>query len=365
MHRIGRTGRAGATGEAISLVSRDEEALLRDIERLIKRPIPRMTVPSYQPSAAVGATHDVEQRPAARTAGAESRSSSRNAHPARPARREQPARSAPSHGKGPRQSAGDNPAHRPVSEQDTGASKPRQPASGGARAAPVNGRRRNPRHHPRGAKRPARRERPAAIRWSAPTFRRSCSRRIAAGAKLPFLTGTEPRREVSMDEPKIAIQHNPAAMRFEAVVDGMLCRSDYRLHGDTMMLVHTEVPAQLEGKRHRLCAREGRVQSCGRQRHGRAARVLVREGVGAAPSGGQAAAVRQPVRCRPRRRGLRALPHGSALPLAADLQRAGVQPVSQRDFKSTTGRQMRRCRTRPRHRCGSHRAPCVCRRARR
>ncbi|HSQ10350.1 MAG TPA: GNAT family N-acetyltransferase [Burkholderiaceae bacterium] len=51
-----------------------------------------------------------------------------------------------------------------------------------------------------------------------------------------------------MDEPKIAIQHNPAAMRFEAVVDGMLCRSDYRLHGETMMLVHTEVPAQLEGK---------------------------------------------------------------------------------------------------------------------
>ena len=51
-----------------------------------------------------------------------------------------------------------------------------------------------------------------------------------------------------MDEPEIAIQHNPAATRFEAVVDGMLCRSDYRLHGDTMMLVHTEVPAQLEGK---------------------------------------------------------------------------------------------------------------------
>ena len=51
-----------------------------------------------------------------------------------------------------------------------------------------------------------------------------------------------------MDETKFAIQNNPAAMRFEAVVDGMLCRSDYRMHGDTMMLVHTEVPAQLEGK---------------------------------------------------------------------------------------------------------------------
>jgi ATP-dependent RNA helicase RhlE len=62
VHRIGRTGRAGASGEAISLVSREEEALLRDIERLIKRPVPRMTVPSYQPS--VGAAHDPDQRPA-------------------------------------------------------------------------------------------------------------------------------------------------------------------------------------------------------------------------------------------------------------------------------------------------------------
>jgi ATP-dependent RNA helicase RhlE len=62
VHRIGRTGRAGATGEAISLVSREEEALLRDIERLIKRPVPRMTVPSYQPT--VGAAHDPDHRPA-------------------------------------------------------------------------------------------------------------------------------------------------------------------------------------------------------------------------------------------------------------------------------------------------------------
>ena len=49
-----------------------------------------------------------------------------------------------------------------------------------------------------------------------------------------------------MDETTLAIRHNPAAMRFEAIVDGMLCRADYRMHGDTMMLVHTEVPPQLE-----------------------------------------------------------------------------------------------------------------------
>jgi predicted GNAT family acetyltransferase len=51
-----------------------------------------------------------------------------------------------------------------------------------------------------------------------------------------------------MTEPTLAILHNPASMRFEAIVDGMLCRTDYRMHGDTMMLVHTEVPQQLEGR---------------------------------------------------------------------------------------------------------------------
>ena len=49
-----------------------------------------------------------------------------------------------------------------------------------------------------------------------------------------------------MVETTLAIKHNTAAQRFEAIVDGMLCRSDYRMHGDTMMLVHTEVPQLLE-----------------------------------------------------------------------------------------------------------------------
>jgi ATP-dependent RNA helicase RhlE len=37
VHRIGRTGRAGATGKAISFCDRDEQPLLRDVERLIRR----------------------------------------------------------------------------------------------------------------------------------------------------------------------------------------------------------------------------------------------------------------------------------------------------------------------------------------
>jgi len=49
VHRIGRTGRAGATGEAVSLVSHDEYKQLNDIERLIKKVIPRKILDGYEP----------------------------------------------------------------------------------------------------------------------------------------------------------------------------------------------------------------------------------------------------------------------------------------------------------------------------
>jgi superfamily II DNA/RNA helicase len=44
VHRIGRTGRAGATGIAISLVCAEEEKYLVEIEKLIKRQIPKETI---------------------------------------------------------------------------------------------------------------------------------------------------------------------------------------------------------------------------------------------------------------------------------------------------------------------------------
>ncbi|WP_416412918.1 ATP-dependent RNA helicase RhlE [Pantoea sp. App145] len=49
VHRIGRTGRAAATGAALSLVCVDEHKLLRDIERLLKREIPRIALPGFEP----------------------------------------------------------------------------------------------------------------------------------------------------------------------------------------------------------------------------------------------------------------------------------------------------------------------------
>jgi len=56
VHRIGRTGRAGCEGEAVSLVSGDEREYLRDIQKLLKREIPSSVVagfePGSQPSAA-------------------------------------------------------------------------------------------------------------------------------------------------------------------------------------------------------------------------------------------------------------------------------------------------------------------------
>ncbi|MBX3663715.1 MAG: DEAD/DEAH box helicase [Burkholderiales bacterium] len=49
VHRIGRTGRAGMTGEAISLVSAEENRLLVEIEKLLKRAIPRKTAEGGEP----------------------------------------------------------------------------------------------------------------------------------------------------------------------------------------------------------------------------------------------------------------------------------------------------------------------------
>lgn len=55
VHRIGRTGRAGNEGDAISLVCVDEHYLLRNIERLLKRDIPSSVIPGYEPDPSIEA----------------------------------------------------------------------------------------------------------------------------------------------------------------------------------------------------------------------------------------------------------------------------------------------------------------------
>jgi ATP-dependent RNA helicase RhlE len=49
VHRIGRTGRAGASGLAVSLVCADETVFLRDIEKLIGTKIPKDIITGFEP----------------------------------------------------------------------------------------------------------------------------------------------------------------------------------------------------------------------------------------------------------------------------------------------------------------------------
>ncbi len=53
VHRIGRTGRAGNDGQAISLVCVDEKELLRDIERLLRRDLPKEAIAGYEPDLSI------------------------------------------------------------------------------------------------------------------------------------------------------------------------------------------------------------------------------------------------------------------------------------------------------------------------
>ena len=70
VHRIGRTGRAGLTGRAISLVAPEEEDYLRAVNRLLKRDLPVKVVRGFEPSGAPErATRDVRGRAGARSSG--------------------------------------------------------------------------------------------------------------------------------------------------------------------------------------------------------------------------------------------------------------------------------------------------------
>ena len=74
VHRIGRTARAGQTGQAVSLVSQDEASLLRDVERVLRRqipfePMPEFEVPAELPAARGHDHRDSDERRPAPAAG--------------------------------------------------------------------------------------------------------------------------------------------------------------------------------------------------------------------------------------------------------------------------------------------------------
>jgi len=73
VHRVGRTGRAGSEGRAVSFVSGPERSLLRDIQRLLPSPLEHEVVPGFEPRAvphAPGRAHQpYPSRPHARRGG--------------------------------------------------------------------------------------------------------------------------------------------------------------------------------------------------------------------------------------------------------------------------------------------------------
>ena len=80
VHRIGRTGRAGAVGQAISLVSADEIKYLQDIEKLIKQRIERIEIDDFSPNHALptsAAGHSASQGAARKSFSSNNRGSSK------------------------------------------------------------------------------------------------------------------------------------------------------------------------------------------------------------------------------------------------------------------------------------------------
>ena len=137
VHRIGRTGRAGATGEAISLVCVDERAFLHDIERLIKREIPSVVVPGFTPDPNARAAADPAAAATRRRRSGPRRRSARGAGPGRRAERCAPHRP----GDAARQAAGqprrEDHARASTAGSRGGTGSPPAPEAGGRPPGPA------------------------------------------------------------------------------------------------------------------------------------------------------------------------------------------------------------------------------------
>ncbi|HEY9199513.1 MAG TPA: DEAD/DEAH box helicase [Gammaproteobacteria bacterium] len=146
VHRIGRTGRAGNVGEAISLVCVDEKDFLKDIERLIKRDIPKVVIEGYAPDPNIKAEPVFKQRQAR---------PQRSDRPARPAARPGGGNAA-AQGHRPQVHGHGHPKSGNQTEQKPHAKQaPRKPHSGNV--AQPGGEQRNRPHHGRPGQRPTQR----------------------------------------------------------------------------------------------------------------------------------------------------------------------------------------------------------------
>jgi ATP-dependent RNA helicase RhlE len=141
VHRIGRTGRAGASGQALSLVTVDETQFLADIERLIGQSIPKRIVPGFEPDPfAVPQPIKIGRQTLMGAAGARrphpGRESARHASPSSRGHGSRP-HASPSSGR-PAQ-AGAAPNGRTAGHQPGRVDQQRQPGANGARGGAHGG----------------------------------------------------------------------------------------------------------------------------------------------------------------------------------------------------------------------------------
>ncbi|MFS8976902.1 DEAD/DEAH box helicase [Cupriavidus necator] len=162
VHRIGRTGRAGAEGEAISLVCVDELALLRDIERLIKRKLEQTVLPGFEVDPSI-APEPIQKGRQQRGGGGQGQSQGRGRAQARPAgnegegaQRQRPAREAQGT---PRQGQGGQPQGQPRTRAAEGGQRGNGAGKGNRGGQPAGARNPAPR---RDGQEPARGQQRAA-----------------------------------------------------------------------------------------------------------------------------------------------------------------------------------------------------------
>ncbi len=137
VHRIGRTGRAAATGEALSLVCVDEHKLLRDIEKLLKREVPRIALPGFEPDPSIKAEPIINGRQGRGAGGGGGNRGRGQGQPQGRAPRAQ--------GEGNRQSRGQSEGNRQGRTQSEG-NRQARPQGDGQRAARPAGERSRRRH---------------------------------------------------------------------------------------------------------------------------------------------------------------------------------------------------------------------------
>ena len=138
VHRIGRTGRAGKEGQAVSLVCVDEHEYLRDIQRLLKRDIPKFVIEGFEPDLSIRAepiSHGRGQRGGGRTQaprqGGEQR---RHQAPQRHTRAKNPGgQRAASQPRSAGQRSPSNPHARPAASHQAGNHAPRADVDGNRR----------------------------------------------------------------------------------------------------------------------------------------------------------------------------------------------------------------------------------------